>query len=86
MKIVLTALSNDAFAESKKQLIESAKTNANIEGHPYDFEDIKSTRFYEDNFHILQAKKGLGYWLWKPYIILQELLKLDNGDVLVYSD
>lgn len=30
--------------------------------------------------------RGYGYWIWKPYIILQELNKLNNGDILVHLD
>lgn len=35
---------------------------------------------------IFQNARGYGYWLWKPYIILQELKKLKAGDVLMYID
>jgi len=30
--------------------------------------------------------RGYGYWIWKPYIILQELNKLNEGDILVHLD
>lgn len=30
--------------------------------------------------------RGYGYWIWKPYIILQELNKLEEGDILVHLD
>ena len=30
--------------------------------------------------------RGCGYWIWKPYIILQELNKLQEGDILVHLD
>ena len=30
--------------------------------------------------------RGYGYWIWKPYIILQELNKLQDGDILVHLD
>lgn len=32
------------------------------------------------------TQRGVGYWLWKPYIIDQLLNKLSVGDVLVYAD
>lgn len=32
------------------------------------------------------GNKGYGYWIWKPYIILQELNKLNNDDILVHLD
>jgi len=35
---------------------------------------------------ILNSKRGAGYWLWKPYIILDMLSKINEGDYLVYMD
>jgi hypothetical protein len=35
---------------------------------------------------ILEAKKGFGYWLWKPLIIEQKLREIPNGDLLIYLD
>ena len=32
------------------------------------------------------GNRGYGYWIWKPYLILQELNKLNNGDILVHLD
>ena len=35
----------------------------------------------------LRMRKGAGYWLWKPYLILHALLyKLNDGDLFVYHD
>ena len=31
-------------------------------------------------------KRGFGYWLWKPYILLNQLSKIDEGDDLFYTD
>ena len=28
--------------------------------------------------------RGYGYWIWKPYLILKELEKLNEGDILVF--
>jgi hypothetical protein len=30
--------------------------------------------------------RGYGYWIWKPQVILQSLLKLNDNEVLVYAD
>lgn len=35
---------------------------------------------------ILWRKKGFGFWLWKPRIILDRLAKIPEGDFLVYLD
>jgi hypothetical protein len=43
-------------------------------------------RFAKKNKHILDRKRGAGYWLWKPYIIHRELYLAREGDIIVYSD
>ncbi|CAF1097901.1 unnamed protein product [Adineta ricciae] len=42
--------------------------------------------FVYRNRNLLNRKRGAGYWLWKPYIILQELYYAREGDIIVYSD
>lgn len=42
--------------------------------------------FINRNKNILERKRGAGYWLWKPYIIFQELYLAQDGDIIVYSD
>jgi hypothetical protein len=36
--------------------------------------------------NILSQKRGYGYCLWKPYIILNELSKIKEDEILVYID
>lgn len=43
-------------------------------------------RFVEENKEILMQKRGAGYWLWKPYIILQTLNIMPENDILMYAD
>jgi hypothetical protein len=41
----------------------------------------------QSNFkNIYNSNRGGGYWLWKPYIIYKHLKKLNEGDILIYSD
>lgn len=42
--------------------------------------------FKEANKELLSFKRGGGYWVWKPYIILDALNRLEDGDYLFYSD
>lgn len=35
---------------------------------------------------LVVGTRGFGYWCWKPQIILQELLKMEENDVLQYTD
>lgn len=44
--------------------------------------------FYKMNQKTLEAERGAGYWLWKPYVINKALHSgyLHEGDYLIYSD
>lgn len=35
---------------------------------------------------MVNSKKGFGYWLWKPTIILKRLSEIPSGDILLYLD
>jgi len=45
-----------------------------------------SSEFKKKNKEILSAKRGAGYWIWKPYIILEQLSIVNDGDYVIYSD
>jgi hypothetical protein len=43
--------------------------------------------FWDKHSDFIQKnKRGFGYWLWKPYIILKTMNELENGDILLYLD
>lgn len=86
MKVALTNLSNSLYENSRLRLNESARRFGINEINSYDFEDIKGTSFYKSHQEILDQPTGLGYWLWKPYIILETMKKINDGDIVIYSD
>lgn len=53
-------------------------TEQDLQNDPVFWE--KHKLFIENN------KRGYGYWLWKPYLILKKLHELDNDDILLYLD
>ena len=42
--------------------------------------------YYEKHKEILSQKRGVGYWLWKPYFILKTLKMMPENDVLLAVD
>lgn len=81
------------YADSKfRKFQELAETFAKEEGFDHIIsktkEDILNSDLYENYSHIIDYKPGYGdgYFLWKPYIILETLKSMNDGDVLVYSD
>ena len=53
--------------------------------HVYNNTDLP-THFQLSNANILSNKRGDGYWLWKPFIIMQALLAAKSDDIIVYCD
>lgn len=86
MKTVLTTLSNNLYLESRLRLNNSALKYGFDEVASYDFNDLKGAVFFEENKKLLLNPRGLGYWIWKPYILLEEIKKMSDGDIIVYCD
>ncbi len=43
--------------------------------------------FWRDHVNVLHARvPGFGWWVWKPYFILNSLLSIPEGDGLLYLD
>lgn len=77
------------YRSAQRRLIDRALELKTIDTH-FDAtrEMIEQTEFYEKNRGILDQKRGGGYWLFKPYYIL-ECLKSESmaeGDILIYID
>lgn len=86
MQVILTNLSNKLFKDSRDLLNISAIEAGINKIYSYDFEDIIYSEFFKRNESILSQPKGLGYWLWKPYIILEASKKINEDDIVFYSD
>jgi hypothetical protein len=89
MKLNLCLYSNDKFEIPRKALVnlaEKTKIFDNIFG--YNREWLENTDFYRENLEILDPinTKGDGWFLWKPYVILESLKRINEDDVLIYMD
>lgn len=84
--IVAINYADENFRKSQKLNTKTAykkgKVDKVIEYSPKDIDK----NFYENNKKILSQKRGGGYWLWKPYIVLKTLKELNKGDYLIYCD
>jgi hypothetical protein len=87
MTVYLASFSTPNFSKSHAILDKSARKNGINDIFHYTFEtDIKGTAFHEKNQAIFDFKKGIGFWLWKPYLILESLKKMPENGILVYAD
>ena len=85
MKWNLVTFSNEKYFDKQKYLEDYAKSlGMNVLSYTYDW--FKKEKFFEENQDILKDELGLGYFLWKPYVIMDAINKMDEGDILFYAD
>jgi len=86
MKKYLISFATSEFLDSQKKLIKSAKQFGIDEAFSYSKREIIRTEFYARNKAILDCARGAGYWLWKPYCILDAMARVNDGDLILYLD
>lgn len=86
MKIYLVNFATPNFYKAQKKLNKSALRFGVDHCIPYNQRILKKTEFYKKNKKILDQERGAGYWLWKPFIILETLRAVEDGDIVIYSD
>lgn len=86
MKKCLVSYATPEFEKKQNELVLSARKFGINETFSYTTEWLKTTDFYLNNKEILDQPRGAGYWVWKPYIILEAMKQLDFGDLLIYCD
>ena len=85
-KIFFLTYADDNYKNSRERIYTEA-INSNFFTHcfkykPQDLDDGFKLKFND----ILKMQKGAGYWIWKPFIIYNKLLELNDNDFLIYLD
>lgn len=83
--IHLVTYSADNMTRSREVCVQAAKENGADVIWNFHIKEI-GDEFYDANKEILEAERGLGYWLQKPYFIQKVLHSCRDGDFLVYID
>ena len=86
MKTHLVSFSTPQYRRSQKRLEVSAVKFGIDVLHSFTEKDLKKTPFYKENQAILKQPRGFGYWLWKPFFILETLKKVEKDDIVLYLD
>jgi hypothetical protein len=86
MKMHLACYATDAYHEGQQRLTASAVRFDVGVVHAWNRRRLEGTAFYGAHRAILDLPRGSGYWLWKPYIILEALAPMGQDDVLFYAD
>lgn len=86
MKTWLVSYADGVFRESQRRLVASAGGCGIDECRTWDRETLVDTTFYRLHRTVLDARRGAGYWLWKPFIIEETLKEAADDDLVVYAD
>jgi len=77
---------NDGYFNAQKI---NSQTGLEIAGFDkvinYGFNSL-SDDFVKNHQQHFQYKRGAGYWVWKPQILVNALSKVNYGDIVMYSD
>lgn len=74
------------FGENSDYYCDSARRAGFDSATHYTESMLRRTPFWEENRAILEQSRGAGYWLWKPYIILEKLRQVGPNDIVIYND
>lgn len=82
----LISFGDKNFRRSLKQLKKTAGKFGVDELTFHSDKQFSRTSFFAEHYEITRNARGAGYWLWKPYYILENLNQMGDGDILVYMD
>lgn len=78
---------DELWTSVQDDLIQSARQYGDVnQSIAWNRQKLQQTDFFQQNKTILDLSRGSGYWLWKPYILLDALTRAQTGDVIVYHD
>jgi hypothetical protein len=77
-KIKILTFANNRYLASRENLIRHLSSLGLNNFIKLD-ESYFSEDFVNENQKILSMRRGFGYWLWKPYIIIEELISEEEN-------
>ena len=86
MKVILLSYATKEYSLARKLLNFTGRLCGADKIIALSRKDLVKTGFYQQHKSILDQPRGAGYWLWKPYYILETLKKLEENDILIYAD
>lgn len=83
--VKILTFAHGPFLESQNRFKQELNISEQTIPIYYTSDDLDD-EFKDHNKSILKYKKGYGFCIWKPYIVLKELIKLKDNEVLLYVD
>lgn len=85
----ITFGSHGTYIDAVNRLVSQANNlNVFTEINGYTALDLEADNYFISNHadFIIKNRRGFGYWIWKPYLIKKNIDKMEDGDILLYSD
>jgi hypothetical protein len=82
----LTYADKEPYLSHARELVKSAIVPGRFDRSRVATRADLDSSFCDTHSDILSVQRGGGLWLYKPYIILKELLSMRDGDILCYCD
>ena len=83
-KIVLLSFANTDYSDSLIRLRKETEVFPFDERVFLTEKDLKPE--LRKKIHWFKHRRGYGYWRWKGFIIYNQLQRMEDGDILLYSD
>ena len=72
---------------SKKRAVTKAKEVGGFDDARWYDLSVMPSKFRATHKDVLENRRGAGYWLWKPFILLKRLIEdMKDGDIVMYHD
>lgn len=85
--ITLLTYADENYSRQQEKLVDRALQLDTVDYYiTMNRSDLIKTDFYKENKELLDQPRGSGYWIWKPYLILEALKTMEPDDILVYLD
>lgn len=88
MRRICITFSGGPYEATTRRIVEDAPRLGADEVLVYDDRWLLGTSFYRQNHWLWDhhQKRGFGWYAWKPFIIMDALSRLDDGDCVLYID
>jgi len=93
MKKVYITFGGRAYDATTEPIVRCAESFGADEVLVYDDRWLMETEFYKSNQWLWQHpgdrngnKRGFGWFAWKPFIIMDALSRLNDGDIVLFTD
>lgn len=85
--IYLCSFGDSRYLRSRERLISQASSFGIFQDiFIYNEHELGNSFTKEFKTYLQPGSRGYGYWVWKPYIILESLKKIKENDILLYLD